>query len=148
VSGRGGAGRRDEGGTVTALLLAFGVCLVLMISAVIDISAAYLRRQAATSLADGAALSASDAAASVAVYGDSDDEYVAIDKAAARDAVTSYLRKVDAYAAYPHLNADVSVHDYTITVELTMPYELPINLPGVRDSISITVEASAQMPIY
>jgi hypothetical protein len=133
---------------VMPLLLVFGICLVLMISAVIDISAAYLRRQAATSLADGAALSASDSAAAVAVYGDADDEYVAIDKSAAIDAVTAYLRSIKAYESYPHLNADVSIRDYTITVELTMPYELPVNLPGVHDSISISVEASAEMPIY
>ena len=59
---------RTDDGSITPLLIVFALCLALMIGAVIDVSAAYLRRQATASLADGAALSASDAAAAAAVY--------------------------------------------------------------------------------
>ena len=48
--------RRDQRGQVTVMLVIFAVCLLLAISAVIDISAGYLRRQAVTNLADGARL--------------------------------------------------------------------------------------------
>jgi uncharacterized membrane protein len=139
---------RNERGQVTIMIVTFVICLGLGISAVTDIAAAYLRRQAATSLADGAALSASDAAAAVAVYGEADDEFVAIDEPAAREAVSAYLRSIDAYAAYPGLHVDVSVDHYRITVVLTMPYELPVNLPGVRDATTIHAESTATMPIY
>jgi uncharacterized membrane protein len=137
---------RDQRGQITILLLTFAVCLILAISAVIDIAASYLRRQAGTSLADGAALSASDAAAAVSVYSEAD--FVAIDEPAARDAVNAYLRSVEAYAAYPGLHVDVSVHGFRITVALTMPYQLPVHVPGGHDSISIHVESTATMPIY
>jgi hypothetical protein len=133
---------------VSILIVILVICLGLGISAVIDIAGAYLRRQAATSLADGAALSASDAAAAVAVYGDADDEYVAIDEPAAEEAVGSYLRSIDAYAAYPGLHVDVSVDHARVTVALTMPYELPVHVPGVRTTTTIYADSTATMPIY
>lgn len=137
---------RDERGLITSLLLTFACCLILAISAVTDIAGAYLKRQAALALADGAALAASDAAAAVSVY--DDDEFVTIDEPATRDAVNAYLRSIQAYAAHPGLHVDVSVRGYRVTVGLTMPYQLPVHVPGVRDAISIHVESTATMPIY
>ena len=79
--------RRSEAGQLTVLICVFALCLLLVIAAVTDLSASHLRKRAVTSLADGAALSASDAAAAGSVYGGADDEYVALAEPAARAAV-------------------------------------------------------------
>jgi|tagenome__1003787_1003787.scaffolds.fasta_scaffold20197393_2 hypothetical protein len=145
------AGRRPrrEAGTVTPLLLAFAVCLGLLIAAVTDVSAAYLRRQAAASVADGAALSASDAAAAASVYAGESRRFVPIDEEAARHAVLAYLDDSGAAHRYPGLRTDVQVLDgRTIVVDLAMPYDLPISIPGSRDSVVIRVESSAEVPVY
>jgi hypothetical protein len=120
------------------MLVLFAVCLLLAVIAVTDISASYLRRQATTSLADGAALAATEAAAASSVYGSPDDRYIAIDPVAAQAAVDTYLRDTTgAYAAYPGLRASVMIDGFTVRVALTMPYELPVRVPGVRQPPSI-----------
>lgn len=140
---------RSDEGSITPLLLVFAICLALTISAVIDVSAAYLRRQAASSLADGAALSASDAAAAAAVYSGEGRRYVPIDEDAARHAVAAYLDESGALARYPGLRAAVEViGTRTIVVELLVPYDLPISVPGARDAVVIRVQAAAELPVY
>lgn len=130
------------------LMIAFGLCLLLLIAAVTDLSAAFLRRQSATSLADGAALAASDAAAAAAVYSGTEDAYVRFDETAVAGAVEVYLREVGAYAAYPGLVPQVQVDATVVTVRITMPYDLPIPVPGVADTVTIDADSSVQMPIY
>jgi hypothetical protein len=142
---------RPEGGSVTPLLIVFALGLALTIAAVVDVSGAYLRRQSTASLADGAALSASDAAAAASVYaGDgAGDSYVPIDEDAARHAVVAYLADTGALDRYPGLRASVEVlGGHTVVVELAMPYDLPISVPGSRDSVVIRVESSAELPVY
>ncbi len=140
--------RADETGQITGMLVIFAICLLLAISAVTDIAASYLRRQAATSLADGAALSASDGAAATGVYGSVDATYVVIDQAAATAAVEAYLQQTGARTAYPGLEVGVDVDGRTISVYLSMPYSLPVSLPGVRSTTTIHASGSAVMPIY
>jgi Putative Flp pilus-assembly TadE/G-like len=141
---------RPERGSVTPLLIVFAVSLALMIAAVTDVSAAYLRRQAAASLADGAALSASDAAAAASVYASGESRrFVPIDEDAARHAVLAYLDDTGAFRRYPGLQAAVQVVDgRTVVVDLAMPYDLPISIPGARDSVLIRVQAAAELPVY
>jgi len=147
--GPGGLRRRARAdhGQVTAMLVLFAVCVLLAVIAVTDISASYLRRQATTSLADGAALAATEAAAASSVYSSPDDRYVAIDPAAAQAAVDTYLRDTGAYAAYPGLRASVVVDGFTVRVALTMPYELPVRVPGVRAATTVHATGSAVLPI-
>ena len=148
-AGDGRTRRRSDDGTVTPLLIAFALCLALMIAAVVDVSAAFLRRQATASLADGAALSASDAAATASVYAGEGREFVPIDEEAAHHAVAAYLEDCGALERYPGLRAAVQVvGGRTIVVELTMPYDLPISVPGSRDAMVIRVESSAELPVY
>lgn len=138
---------RGDQGQVTAMLVLFAICVLLAVVAVIDISASYLRRQSTTSLADGAALAATEAAAASSIYGSPDDRYVAIDPAAAQSAVDIYLRDTGAYAAYRGLRASVAVEGFTVRVVLTMPYELPVKVPGVRATTTIHATGSAVLPI-
>ena len=51
---------RDQHGSVTPLLIGFALILATLVAVVVDASAAYLRRQGMNSLADAAALSATD----------------------------------------------------------------------------------------
>lgn len=140
--------RAEERGQITAMLVIFALCLLLVISAVTNIAAAYLRRQAATSLADGAALAASEAAATAGVHGSPDATYVAIDQGAATAAVEAYLRQTGAHDSYPGLESHVVVDAHTVVVSLSMPFELPVSLPGVRGTTTIHANASTVMPIY
>jgi hypothetical protein len=142
------ARRADEGGQITAMLVIFSICLLLAIIAVIDISGGYLRRQAAMSLADGAALSASDAAAGGGVYGGEQASFVVIDRDDAAAAVDSYLRATGAFVRYPGLRVAVGVVGHTVTVDLSMPYALPVSLPGVQTTAVIHGSGAAEMPIY
>lgn len=137
-----------ENGQITAMLIVFSICLLTAVIAVTDISASYLRRQAASSLADGAVLAASDAAAEAGIYGSADDEFVTVDESAAAAAVSDYLTRARAFSDYPGLDVDVAVNGHTVTVRLAMPYELPIFMPGVPDSTTIHGTASAVLPIY
>lgn len=138
---------RDERGQITAMLVLFTICLLLAIIAVADVSASYLRRQAATSLADGAALAASDGAAAAGVYG-GDDQFVIIGQSAAEAAVDNYLRDTGAYAEYPGLQVAVRVEGHTVSVYLSMPYHLPVSVPGVAGTTTIHADGSSVMPIY
>jgi hypothetical protein len=138
----------DERGQIAAMLVLFSVCLLLAIIAVTDLSASYLRRQAAMSLADGAALAASNGAAAASVYGGQTDEYVVIDQPAAQAAVATYLRETGAYATYPGLQVEVSADGHTVTVSLSMPYSLPVPVPGVARTTTIHASGASQLPIY
>jgi hypothetical protein len=138
---------RDECGQITALLLIFSVCLLLAIIAVTDISASYLRRQAVTSLADGAALAASDGAAAAWIYGKARDDFVVIAQPAAAAAVHSYLRETGAYASYPGLHIEASAQGHTVTVDHSMPYRLPsLFLESRHDHSSLG--RNIRVPIY
>lgn len=137
-----------EGGQLTVLIVVFALCLLLAVAAVTDISAAYLRRQSVASLADGAALSATDGGAAAAVYGDPDAGYVALGEDAARAAVDRYLHEVDAYATFPDLQASVGVVDNVLVVRLQMPFRVPFPIPGARTTSIIEATGFATMPIY
>jgi hypothetical protein len=139
---------RTESGQITAMLVLFSICVLLAVIAVTDISGSYLRRQTASSLADGAALAASDAAVATGVYHRADSGYVDADPAAASAAVESYLRRTGAYADYPGLDVRVMVSGHTVTVRLAMPYRLPVTMPGVRGTAIIHGSAAAEVPIY
>ncbi len=141
-----GLERRTESGQITAMLVILTICLVIAITAVVDISAGYLRRQSATSLADGAALAATEAAAAGGIYAGADD-FVPIDDAAAVVAVDRYLREVGAYADYPGLVVAVDVVGHQVRVRMAMPYRLPVRMPGVDATTTIHAQASAELPI-
>ena len=144
---RGRLSRSSQRGQITALLVVFAICVLLAVVAVTDISASYLRRQSATALADGAALAATEAAAASSIYADADPEYVPIDAAAAKAAVDAYLSDTGSFDRYPGLRAVVRVDAETVTVALTMPYELPVSVPGVQDVTTIHATGSAVLPL-
>jgi hypothetical protein len=141
------AGRRQDG-VITAMLLIFAICLLLTVIAVTDLSAAYLRRQGAMSLADGAALAATGAAAAGSIYHHRESQYVPINQAAAAAAVRRYLTTTGAYGDYPGLRSRVEVVGHRVLVFLTMPYRLPIPVPGVKQITMVHATSAAELPIY
>jgi hypothetical protein len=133
---------------ITGMLVIFCLCLLLLIVAVTDLSAAYLRRESAMSLADGASLAATEAAAASAIYTDPRAGFVPIDRHGATAAVHAYLARTGAYAEYPGLRSRVSVVGHRVVVALTMPYHLPIPVPGVKRVVSVHGTSAAELPIY
>jgi uncharacterized membrane protein len=124
---------RDEGGTVTVLIIGLAVVLLMMTAVVTDASAAYLQRQGLDILADGAALTAADTGASGdEAYDNGLDADLHLDVDVARAAVFSYLHRVGAYTRYPGLTAQVSVDSSTqrVIVQVHAPIHLPLHVPG------------------
>jgi putative Flp pilus-assembly TadE/G-like protein len=133
---------------ITGMLVIFTLCLLLLIIAVTDLSAAYLRRQNAMSLADGASLAATEAAAAAAIYSDPNADFVPIDQRGAAAAVREYFLRTGAYGDYPGLRSRVTVVGHRVVVALTMPYHLPIPLPGVKETVLVHATSAAELPIY
>jgi Putative Flp pilus-assembly TadE/G-like len=139
---------RPQTGVITGMLVIFAICLLLTVIAVTDLSAAYLRRQGAMSLADGAALAATGAAAAGSIYQGGDGQFVPINEAAAAAAVRRYLTTTGAYGDYPGLQSRVQVVGHRVLVFLTMPYRLPIPVPGVKQTTMVHATSAAELPIY
>ncbi len=138
---------RNERGTATLLIIGLAMVLAMMAGVVTDASAAYLQRQGLDTLADGAALTAADAAASGAeTYGAGLGADLHLDVATARAAALAYLHQVGAYTTYPGLTADVSVDPTTdrVVVVVHAPVRLPLHVPGspARAAIGATSSAS------
>jgi putative Flp pilus-assembly TadE/G-like protein len=139
---------RGQAGVITGLLVIFAICLLLTVIAVTDLSAAYLRRQGAMSLADGAALAATQAAAAGSIYHGDGGAFVPIDQAAASAAVRRYLTTIGAYGDYPGLQSRVQVFGHRVIVFLSMPYRLPFPVPGVKPTTTVHATSAAELPIY
>ena len=141
---------RDERGQMTIMIVGFALVLAMAVAVVTDASAAYLRRQGLDTLADGAALSAADAAASgkEAYHGGVGVELV-LTEHEAQAAVVDYLVRVGAYARYPGVAARVSVDqdDHRVTVALTAPLRLPLTVPGSPARTVVGATGSAEVTV-
>ena len=139
--------RRDEAGQVTLLLIGFATVIVLTVAVVVDATAAYLQRQGLDTLADGAALRGADLAPRERpIYVEGvPRERLELTAADAHAAVAAYLRETGAYRRYPGLRVDVDVDqtDRTVTVRLSAPVDLPLNVPGSPDHPSVGATGSA-----
>jgi Flp pilus assembly protein TadG len=141
--------RRDEAGQITLLIVGFAVVLLMAIAAVIDVTAAYLQRQALITVADGAALAGADAGSAneQSLYGQGigDVERLEQQRTAARTAVADFLRSTGAYGEHPGLTFGVRVdatHD-SVVVTVRAPLDLPLTVPGSRGRTSISASGSA-----
>lgn len=123
--------RREEKGQVTVLIIGFFVVAVLLVAVVTDASAAYLHRQAMSSLADGAALAAADGVQGEQVYTTGLGERAIIDRAAAESYAAAYLAAVDAPASHPGLRHRITVDGDRVVVHVGAPADLPFPVPGV-----------------
>ena len=133
----------EERGTVTVLTVGFLVVLGLLTAAVVDASAAYLRRQSMTGVADGAALAAADGAQGEAVYTEGIGTEAPVDPVVAEAAVAEYLRSTGADASYPGLSWTVTTTGTTVTVRLSAPLDLPLDPAGWGGTSTVVGSGSA-----
>jgi Flp pilus assembly protein TadG len=134
---------RNERGSITPLIIGFALLVALLVGVVVDASAAYLRRQGLNSLADAAALAATDGLQGDRVYTHGLDDRAEIDAAAARRYVEEYLRSSGAVGRYPGLVWTVGADTNAVTVRLAAPLDLPLRVPGIDGSATITGSAAA-----
>lgn len=140
----------DERGTTTLLIIGLALVLAMMAGVVTDASAAYLERQGLDTLADGAALTAADAAASGAeTYGAGLGTELHLDVVAARTAALDYLQRVGAFTTYPGLTTEVSVDPTTdrVVVVVRAPVALPLHVPGSPTRASVGAVSSASVGV-
>jgi len=134
---------RDDRGQTALLIIGFTLVVAMMVVVVVDATAAYLRRQALNTLADGAALAAVDGIEGEQVYLVGLDEKAAVDPEAARELVSSYLVAVDAHRRYPGLSHTVETDAERVVVRVATPLELPLPFPGMGDTTHIRSTAAA-----
>jgi len=133
----------DERGSITPLVIGFAFLVAVLVAVVVDASAAYLRRQGLNSVADAAALAATDGLQGDDVYTHGLDDRAAIDAAAARRYVADYLAGSGAAARYPGLTWSVAADDDTVVVRVAAPLDLPLRVPGVAEAATVTGSAAS-----
>ncbi len=141
--------RRDESGQTTLLIVGFAVVLLMAIAAVVDVTTAYLQRQALITVADGGALAGADAGSAneQVLYGQGIGNATRLEqqRAAARTAVADFLRATGAYGEHPGLTFGVRVDPARDSVVVTVraPLDLPLTVPGSPDRTAISASGSA-----
>jgi hypothetical protein len=143
VSGR----RRSEHGSITPLIIGLVLVVATLVAVVVDASAAYLRRQGLNSLSDAAALAATEGLQGEQVYTAGLGERAAIDPASAQRYVADYLRGSGALAEYPGLRYGVSARGTTVVVRLSTPLALPLHVPGIGLTTTVTGSAASVVVI-
>ena len=134
---------RDDRGSITPLVIGFALVVAVMVAVVVDASAAYLRRQGLNSLADAAALAATDGLQGERVYTQGLGELAEIDAHAARRHVEEFLHSSGAVARYPGLTWTVTTSADTVLVRVRAPLDLPLRVPGVADGATVQGSAAA-----
>lgn len=132
--------RDDERGSVSLLLVGFFLVAVMLVTVVVDASAAFLRRQELSALADGAAVAAADGVAEERIYLEGVPEQVAIDPALARAQVAAYLARTSRPAG---LRWSVTTTGDSVRVEVSAPLDLPLAPPGWTTRTTVASEAGA-----
>ena len=134
---------RDDEGQVSVLIVGFVAVLVVLIGVVVDASAAFLQRAGLNSLADSAALAATDGVQGEAIYTHGLGQRGQIDPEAARNYAEVYLTESGARQMYAGLTAVVSTNNNLVRVRLVAPLDLPLRVPGVGASALISAEAAS-----
>jgi hypothetical protein len=138
---------RSESGSIIPLVVGFAFLVAVLVAAVVDASAAYLRRQGLDSVADAAALAATDGLQGERVYTHGLDGLAEIDAAAARRYVEDYLRTSGALVRYPGLGWTVSTSATTVVVRVVAPLDLPLRVPGVGATATVSGTAASVVTV-
>jgi Flp pilus assembly protein TadG len=134
---------RPERGSVAPLIIGLAAVLVLLVAVVVDASAAFLRRQQLDSIADAAALAATDGVQGEAVYTHGLGERARIDPAAARRFVGEYVAASGALERFPGLAFEVHTSADTVVVRLRAPLRLPLRVGDVGPTTTVTGTAAS-----
>jgi Putative Flp pilus-assembly TadE/G-like len=134
---------KGQRGSITPLIIGFALVVGVLVAVVVDASAAYLRRQGLDSVADAAALAATDGLQGDRVYTHGLGDRAEIDPVAARRYVEDYLRSSGVLDRYPGLDWAVTTSATTVVVRVAAPLDLPLRVPGVGESATVTGTAAA-----
>jgi hypothetical protein len=132
---------------MSVLIVGFFVVAVQLVVVVVDASAAYLHRQRLDSLADGAALAASDGIETDALYLEGVGDRLELDPAAVRARVAAYLREVGAFRTHPGLSFRVRTTAETVEVQVSSPLDLPLAPPGWAERTRVTGSAASYVQV-
>lgn len=140
---------RDEGGSVTLLIIGFASILLMAIVVVIDASAAYLQRQGLDNLADGAALYGADLGSTDVYAHGVNTARLAQEEAAVEAAVRSYLVRADAGSRYPGVDVGVRINSVSrsVTVLLRARLDLPLSIPGSPSRPMVGASSTAAVTV-
>jgi Flp pilus assembly protein TadG len=133
----------NERGSIAPLIIGFTLLVAVLVGVVVDASAAYLRRQGLNSVADAAVLAATDGLQGDRVYTHGLGARAEIDPATAREYVEQYLRSSGVLERYAGLTWTVSTSATTVVVRVAAPLDLPLRVPGVGESATVTGTAAA-----
>jgi len=139
--------RRAERGQTSVLIVGFFVVAVLLVVVVVDASAAYLHRQRLDSLADGAALAATEGIQTDRLYLEGVGERLSLDPVAARTQAAAYLRGVGAFRDHPGLSFRVVTSADAVEVQVSAPLDLPLAPPGWAEQTRVTGSAASYVPV-
>lgn len=138
---------RNEHGSITPLIIGLAVVVAMLVVVVVDASAGFLRREGLNSVADAAALAATDGIQGERAYTDGLGEQVAVDVVAARRFVAEYLTRSGALSRYDGLTWTVTVRGQFVVVRLRASLDLPLPLPGMDPRASISGASSAVVTV-
>ena len=145
--------RREEAGQATVLIVGLAVVLAMAIAVVVDATAAFLQRQALSTLADGAALAGADAGSrnepDLYTDGLTGDRRLDLRQEVARAAVADHLRSTVAHGEHPGLSWTVSMADggASVVVRVRAPLDLPLTFPGAPETAPVSATASAAVQL-
>lgn len=128
---------------MTPLIIGFAVVVAMMVGAVVDASAAYLRRQGLNSAADAAALAATDGIQGEEVYTHGLGKRAQIDPEAARRYVEDYVTSSGIRRRFPGLDYSVQTTTNTVVVRIVAPMDLPLHVPGVGTGVDVSGTAAS-----
>jgi Flp pilus assembly protein TadG len=138
---------RNEVGSVTPMIIGFAVVVMMLVGVVVDSSAAFLARQNLNATADAAALAATDGMQGEQVYGAGLGKWARIDPQAARRYVADYLRTSGVRNRYENLRYEVTTDQNRVTVTVHGNVKLPIRVPGVITTTSVSGSAASIIAI-
>ena len=137
----------DERGSITPLIIGFVLVVAMLVAVVIDASAAFLVRQRLDSIADAAALAATEGLAGDVAYDGGLDDRAQIDGAAARRyAAASIAVSAGGEPGIAGIGFEVHAHNRVVEVDVHAPLHLPIPVPGVTGS-TVTGHAASAVEI-
>jgi len=135
---------RDDEGSVLVMGVGLVVMCLLAVTALVDVSAAFLQRQQVMAVADAAAIAGAQAIDLPAYYADGASAKTGLDPSRVQAAVENHLARADARAVIPGLVlARVWSDGRQVVVAMSAPVRLPF-LSGLFGG-EVSVESWAQL---
>ncbi len=142
MRGRRRSGPPDERGQLLPLIIGFGIIIMLLCAVVFDAAQAFVYRRALNSIADGAALAATNGVDKAAIYEGGVEDRVVLSQRLAQEEVNAYL----ADGGHQSVNCAATVGATQVTVTCDGTVVLPITnaISGNQGRVDIRVAASAE----